>query len=226
MTINEMISQLRETLRSRTDDSNYSDQYLYELVKSFRAVLLKQRAEKHKPISKFNYQKFCVELECVSASDCIDCSKDISCNVLRSTKKLPVSIHGRNKDLLRVRLMNGEQVSYVSDYTEFKTLQYSKTRKNKMAYTMTNGYLEIYGNDILKYVVVEGPLSDPTDLVEWTTCGTTNTESCYDIRNDEFPMEESIFPTVRDMIYKELNVSINLMDDTKNDSTTDKQNQI
>lgn len=225
MTINQIISQIRETVKSRSDDSDYSDEYFYELIKTYRALLLRQRAEKHRGLSQFNNQKFCVELKCASNGGCIDCDKDINCNVLRSIKKLPSTIHGRNNDLLKVRTVAGMQLSKVSDYSEYKSLAFTKTRRDKLVYTISNGYLEVYGSELLKYLWVDAPLEDPTALVDWNTCGSDNTESCYDILSDEFPMEESLIPTLKEMIYKELGISRQMVEDERNDSRAD-QNSI
>ncbi len=189
-------------------------------------MLLKRRAEQHKPISRFNYQSLCVELTTRSGTDCVDCTKDLSCCILRSVQKIPATIHGRNTDLMKVRLFNGQEISQVENYTAYKSLQHTKTRAGKMAYAIIDGRLELYGNDLLKYIVVEGPFNDPTDLVDFHSCGSDNTESCYDIRSDNFPIEESLVPTLRELVYKELSVSINLADDTKNDSTPNAPNQI
>lgn len=221
MTINELISQLRESLKSRVDDSNFSDQYFYDLIKGYRATLLKRRAEKYRALSRFNYQKFCVPLETVSESDCVDCNdcaKNLNCNILRSTKKLPTALNSRNTDVIKVRTIGGDQLSSVSDFSEYKSLQYSKTRKNKKVYSIVNGYLEVYNTDLLRFVIVEGVLEDPTALVDWNTCGSSNTDTCYDIQQDDFPLEESMFPIIKDMIFKELNLTIQLPEDERNDS--------
>ena len=72
MKINNIIDYFREIIREISDDTVYSDQFLYEILLQSRAVIIKQLLSRNKPLSPYLYQRICVKL---CPSDFIDFDK-------------------------------------------------------------------------------------------------------------------------------------------------------
>ena len=71
-TIRDVTSTLRTLIKQHTDDSHYSDEFLYHLMTNARSLLIERDYNKNKKLSSWNQQTYCVKLEKTKAHDC-DC---------------------------------------------------------------------------------------------------------------------------------------------------------
>ena len=70
-TVASNISAVRSLIRQVQDDSDYTDKFLYSLLSSAKARLLRQKLDRGK-LSEFNWVTFCVSLERGKSHNC-DC---------------------------------------------------------------------------------------------------------------------------------------------------------
>lgn len=217
-TINEHISTLRLLLNQQPDDTRYKDQFLYQRLNSARMLLLRRRIINNKRLSRFNYIPLCVKLERVSFFDC-SCISSTDCLVLKSTKKIPTVLSSRFKDLFNVYTMAGKQIG-ATTLDRFKTLKYSETRSNKPSVAIIDGYLYVFNNLFLKALVIEGIWEDPTELVDFNICdihGNTTTETCFDIRESEFPIDGDLHEDMYRIALDSIIQASNIPEDKIND---------
>ena len=67
MKIWELLSTIRLTIKEITDDSKYTDSYLWSLVVQARATVLGNNIKGKSFISSWSSHRFCIELELVKA---------------------------------------------------------------------------------------------------------------------------------------------------------------
>lgn len=221
MTINEHISLLRNVIKATPDDSKFSDQFLYTLLKNARAELLRQRADKGYVFNLSNWQSICMPLEKVDQNECGSCTPDSGCYVLRSVYKLPNTLSSPSRMLLNVYTLAGGKAVYSGSFSAALRKKYSKVMKNNLTYTIKNGYLYIFHNDWLKTVMLDAIFEDPTTLSDISACdsnGNPTGGSCYEIMTDEFPLEEYLARTARQMVLEELQLTLRIPDDEVNDT--------
>jgi hypothetical protein len=193
-TIAAHIDDLRTEIRQTSDDSIWSDKYLYKKLVDARSILIKRELDKHKFISDFNYITMCVNLEPGVPIDC-GCS-DLQCKVLVSTQELPNPL--QNKYTLMMKVLDGSftEVPY-GDQTTTKLFKYYKTLKDKKSYTIINNKLIVYNADLrIKTIIVKLIPVDPVELATFNytnTCGcdveNPEVQPCFDITTSNFPID-------------------------------------
>ena len=215
---------LRTLLKNYSDDTTYSDTFLYKLLVDASAILKEREAKKFNKVSDFLYQSFCTPLVLDSYHDC-DCIPDgLDCKVRKSTFEIPEPIYGRNKALLRVKKVDGTRISYVSDSSEIKKLKYSKTQKNKIKYTISNNKIVIFNDVKIGVILVEGVFVNPLDLAGISVCspdGLVTSDPCYDLATSEFPMKTSQNLAMYQEVLNMLKIPLQLTDDILNNAKQD-----
>lgn len=218
MRIGDIIGDIRTTVRAHSDDSNFSDEYLYNLINSYRALFLKRRFEKTKVMSPLNWQTVCLSLKRTKYTDC-DCI-DVGCDVLKSEKIVPAVLTGRNKPLIKVQTFDGVSLPYISP-DRMKTNKYSNVLVDVPGYYIQNKKVIIWNSLYYKAVMITGIYEDPIVLSTYNICDSQGTpyDACsYNPLLEEYPIDADLIPLIRQAVLQDLGISMQIADDTKNDS--------
>lgn len=206
MTRKEAIDRIKTPLNHgvESDDSTLKDRYIYSLLKTNRAKILRQRLNDGKYISSFNYTTIaCLPLEHGKFSDC-PCFTD-DCYILRSKDVIPPIVSSIVGDELKVYTIQGVKIDPTSKVKSDHN-QYRKTNQEQIGYFIYNNRLYITGTTELKVVTVSAIFSDPMDVEGINACDTEGNEigSCYDSLKDDFPIDDELFDMVESLIFDKL----------------------
>lgn len=173
MTLNKIISNIRTLIKQHTDDSPYSDEFLYEMFKSAWVALV---SRKDYESSQLDYNLFCLELEPKLAHQCG--VKDIGCEVFRSKHPLP-SFIDKNKSSLKIRDLGGSIIDIV-DEEDLSYIMLDDIRNKKYKASLINDHIVVWKmchKRPIKNITVEAVWQD---LVEWQDIQCPDCE-CVDI---------------------------------------------
>lgn len=214
-TVSESISRLRTAIKQYTDDSPYTDEYLYSVLNSAKSVLLRQRATKFNKLP--NPQCFCMELIEANSHDC-DCI-DIGCKVLKTRYPVPETIFGRNTDLLYLKTL-GETEIPVIDYRELSYRALDPIKGNSRVATELNGHYLIWNEENLKAIVICAQWADIADWADKVLCPTGGDE-CFDIGSLDFGIPKDLEMVMIKMAIEELGIPLSIKADITNDTNED-----
>lgn len=226
---NEIIYDIREHLKERSDDSEVDDRHLMYLVNTKRAKYLRQDLNNFQKATDLSIQQtLCSELIEVDADHC---GVDLHCDkVLRTVKPLPKAIELHTKPaILKVKPTNiiaapfnfisREKVPYISD-SPFKNSVYAfLDLDNNIYFTSgSNAY------KFLECINVTGVFENPLDLKEYSNCcGCDTSSTCFDEMESEYPLQPHYIDLIKMEIVRDLAQLINLPEDKINDSDDQKQ---
>ena len=218
MTIGEIISLLRTSIKEHSDDSDFTDQELYLYLTDAANYTPREALDTNKKITKKNFKSICVPLERVKFGNC-DCIPDkFKCDVLKSTFEIPNFLWGSQN----VYDVKGNYISYK------RFIYLSRIKKHPafkgITFDIIDNYLYIFGTLTLKTVLLEALWEDITKLAEIPECndlGEPEGSNCYDIASDEFPLDESYILLAFDTVLKSLNITFKLKDDNTENNRTD-----
>jgi len=218
MLLNEIIYSIQTVLNkgSKSDDSIYSNRFIYTFIKSYRAKLLRQSIDKYQEVNPFNFQTIdCLELELSILPEC-PCLT-LNCKFLKSKYQLPRVIQSRNQLLLKVYTPDGTLINN-STLEEAKNFKYTRTKNNKMFWFIHNNFLVVVDpNNMLSHVQVKGLFEDPVELQTVKSC---NNSKCFDPLTQNYPIDTYMLDTIRTMTYEEI---MRYMNQSLNDLTNDSQ---
>lgn len=214
-TVQAHISTLRNRLKLHSDDSNFTDQYLYKLLVDARATLLRRRSDKRNAIAPYVWQTLCVPLSESTFHNC-DCIS-IGCSVLKSTIKIPHVLMSRNNAQIRVTDLAGRSIPYTTEM-DLQNNQYSKVKKDKTTWTIIGDYLYVFNDLNRAYVMVRGVFEDPAELATIATCGSGNTSTCYDLLNEDFPLDGDLNNALYKLVSEDLGITFQVTPDDSNDA--------
>lgn len=223
MTLLEIIFAIREKLKAYTDDTRYTDDYLYYLVNLKRNMLLRREYNlAQRSIDEETLSVICLEMEHVDASECPECTISDRCEVFRTIKQLPnfVELHSRNT-ITRVApigigskpisLVSSSRILYVGDEPYEKNIIYAFKHPNRHIYLKSqNGFY-----NTLEYITVTGLVENPLDLVNYS-CDTNGTP-CFDSETVKYPVKAWMVDVIISMIVQELANLKQLPEDRLND---------
>lgn len=223
--ISSHIDAIREIMRETSDDSNYSDEFIYKLIIDSRATILSQDLAKYKYISQDNFQRFCMPMESTKNSDCKDCLPiEITCagieKIWRSKYTLPLVITGRDRPMLKIYNVDFTKAYPASSVQQRLLQQYSKINPNGASYEMVNNRIFLFNIDSLT-VQVSGIFHDPSELSDIKVCNTEGVEggeNCFNPDNDFFPLDPTLNDRVYQLTLEKMGFSKNIPDDITNDS--------
>lgn len=210
-TIREHISALRVQINKYDDDSRYTDEGLYHFLKAASAIWNQRQADKFDKISDFDYADFCVALEKCNIPGCDDCfEEDEGCSVLCSTIDIPPTIGNKNRDLLKIyTAIDRVEIGKTSGSADLHN--YDPILSSSLLYDIINSKIVVYnGNaDVVKprKIVVRGFWEDITAWSGLAACDPnsgSSMDSCYDILDNEFPLDSEYVLLVYDMVLKSL----------------------
>lgn len=220
-TITAHVDYIREVLRQTSDDTNYPDELIYKTLLDSRALLIHRELDKMKFISPFNYNTFCVPLECTSYHDC-ECVPSDDCKVLKSTVELPRPMRSKIQEMMQVNTTDGKITIQMKDPFIGKYQKYSNTQKKKPFYWIINNKLVIFGLDCCtKTMMVSMIAEDPLEVSGITNCGPDEDKPCFDATTDNFPIDGYLVPAMYELTLKALVVSLKMREDDSNDASQD-----
>ena len=215
MKINNIIDYFREIIREISDDTVYSDQFLYEILLQSRAVIIKQLLSRNKPLSPYLYQRICVKL---CPSDFLECSCtpfDFGCKVYRSVNPIPEVLFNDDSFIMNTSELWGNHINYINE----RSFRVSKYRKNKEPYFSYIGhynndyYMFILGDKIPpKYIKIEAVFIDPMEIINFQ-CD----EDCPKPQGTGFPMDRTKLDGLMKMSLEFLGISMKMPEDRSND---------
>lgn len=218
------IGTIRGLIKEHSDDSKYSDQFLYEIFKAVSRDLQTAQLLKHWNTSIWNSKRFCLKLEKGLSHDC-DCVK-VGCEVFKTTEKVPRVIKHRNRDLLKVFALDGTEYDYINP-TDQKTALLDDVMSNRINWSLINQKIVLWNtppNFRHKAILVEGFWYDETDWAYIKYCDTNGNQTdkpCYDITEDDYSLDaDLIFPTYAKVL-ELLGVTLNYGGDQTNDANNE-----
>jgi hypothetical protein len=182
MKIAEILSTTRHSIKEHSDDSRYTDSFLWSLFKGYRSRLLGQKEN----LSRWNYQTFCVDMK----EDTFDCTCDVTCKVYKSETVIPKAISFRGIDKLEVTTLDGTVIPFKHE-NQVKTDQLDPIKKGKPSYTVFNQTIILF-NAKYKQIRITGVFEDPTEKVFCDNC-----DSIFDI---ELGLDEDIAQICNEMV--------------------------
>lgn len=220
-TIPQHIYKLRTFIKQHTDDSIYSDEFLYSLLKDGRNTMIERDVKKFSKDAEAHKQSICMPLEVSTFHDCSCLPKDTKCKILKSKFKLPAPIMGRNRESLEVMNIEGfEQYGFTVSIM-IKNEKYTRTKKNKIRWTLFDNYIIVFNTLKLGVILVQGIFEDPVELASITFCNNSgDDETCYNISEDEFPIKGSLDIPMYQYVLEILKVPLKLKEDETNNANS------
>ena len=222
MTWRELIYMINDELKLSSDDSYFNEDHIAFLVSKYRALLLKQKySDLKKPIPDANYQTIYLNLENSNVyGDLME-----SGEYLRSTTKVPNMLGIGNYKVIPAEEYQGE-IAYISK-DRMKYVGYNKYLLNiTYAAKSSDGYLYLKSYNpqftYLNSVRLNGIFSDPKEALRYESDELLNDD--YDFLDKNFPIEESLVPTLIEMTVKELLGASYRPEDSENNASDDLAN--
>lgn len=212
------IDDLRISIRQTSDDSNFSDQFLYKKLLDARAEVYTNQIKKGHKLSEWNYQSFCMPMEVSTYHDC-DCIDSIDCKVLKSKFQLPKPLNNRFKSMLEIRNMTGDRRYERATPSQLRRYKHSFTKKNGDYYDIVNNYLIIFDMSGATTFLIKGLFEDPASVGDITVCGSGN-EPCYDPLTDDFPLDMNLNNPVYDIAKQKMGITIQFPEDDSNNANS------
>lgn len=195
MKTNELIYAIREKLKSYTDDTKYTDDWILYLIRLKRAVLLRREYNQlQRTIDAEVLQTICVPLTSVDESECPDCYSlsTPECFITRTQSKIPSSIelHNRSTIIKVAPVGRFDKPFSIVSKAGFIYAGESKYEKNIVFATLdTDGYIYLKSRNpfyrSLEAVTVTLLMDNPEDAHAFQCNGV----ACYDNTNDEYPLK-------------------------------------
>ena len=214
MKIWELLSTIRVTIKEITDDSKYTDSYLWSLVVQARATVLGNNIKGKSFISSWSSHRFCIELELVKAEDC-SCVPDNSCKVLRSKYKIPRPLIGRYRDAMQVKLMDGRLLGMIEQY-QLKSDSLDPIKGEALRYSIINQYLYLWRSKTLKCIYVDGIWEN---ILDWQDI--QSQKECNDIYDIESGIGQSEVTGIMQIMATLLQLPLSRKDDDSDDRNSE-----
>lgn len=221
MKISEITAGLRALINKYSEvDTPYVDSFLYHIFSTAAIRLIKQKEERNHKLSDWTLKYYPLALEATSLHE-FGCYP--SCDVLKTVYSVPKPITVRNRDIIKVYTFDYKQIPYVNP-AYFSTLQYDEIKKNKLHYSIVDGYIVIWNGNvdqvIPKAILVSGRFEDPTKWADIPSCdanGNSTEGNCYNIYEDDFPMEGDLIEATYKICLQMLGITLQIPDDRVNE---------
>lgn len=183
MTRNDVVARLRDAIKEQTDDSKYTNRYLWSTFNTFMYQLIKQETDKGRIYNESElWISICVEMEEVSALICDCLYIPYDCTVYRSKYEIPLVLTSSSGPVYRFLATPDLSRNFVIvspyEYSVKSKIRYNPTKyafiHNKRLYTPKDTYPLLSFNAIF-----EGDTS-------LFNCGTETTEgsdTCFSALN-------------------------------------------
>ena len=190
-----------------TESEKLSRHQIHLWIKSYRAMLIKQKLDKNESIDDMFTQTIRIHVDKIEQTPGnIEYVGDQELPALLSSKF--------STGVLQVKDACGNIIQIGSE-TKMKFQKYRKyTCKDYIAYKKGNRVYVEGGSNELEYIDVKVIAEDPTEG-----------KLCYDPSTDEYPIPVYMWPTIKDLIFdKDFGTMIRQQSDVSNDSQDNTQN--
>lgn len=223
-TYGQLVYMVIDELKGDSDDFTYTEDHVIFLLNNYRAFLLKQRySDIKKPMPESNYQTLCMETMEVPAIAGVPCEGG---SYLRTVNKVPFTMKIGNPRVYPVDFYQGSNITFIS--------------RERMKYVGYNKYMQniIYcslGPDNYLYFTSSNPQFLYLENIKFTAvfedakaaseleCTPEDGKAC-DIIDKVFPIEESLVPTLIELVVKELRPAAYSPADELNNANDDLDN--
>lgn len=206
----EHYSALRTILKKNSDDTAYTDEFLYHVLKMARAFVLASAMKRFTHIGSANKQRVCLKLVDTNFYDC-SCVPSTDCKVKKPNCDIPVTIAGRNYDGFRVTDLSGRNISYVHPY-KLSAKVHSKLKSPY--YTMQGQTMYLF--NCKGVVMIEGLFEDP-DIGNLCSCNSGNPDDCSDFNAGYFPIDASLVDSLYRKAIQLISPGFSIPDDNVGD---------
>ena len=209
MTLNNLIDDILLEARNNNiaESEKLSRHQIALWIKSYRAMLIKQKLDKKEPLDDMFTQTIRMHV------DKIEC--DPGHIEYIGDKELPTLLNTKwFTGLVSVKDAYGNIIQ-VGDETKMKFQKYRKyTCKDYIAYKKGDRVYVEGGLNTLEYIDVDVIAEDPTE-----------NKVCYNPDKDEYPLPAYMWPTIKDMIFdKDFGTMIRQQSDVSNNTQDNTQN--
>lgn len=223
-TYGQLVYMVIDELKGDSDDFTYTEDHVIFLLNNYRALLLKQRySDIKRPMPESNYQTLCMETMEVPAIAGVPCEGG---SYLRTVNKVPFTMKIGNPRVYPVDFYQGSNITFIS--------------RERMKYVGYNKYMQniIYcslGPDNYLYFTSSNPQFLYLENIKFTAvfedakaaseleCTPEEGKAC-DIIDKVFPIEESLVPTLIELVVKELRPAAYSPADELNNANDDLDN--
>lgn len=224
-TIIATIDKTRETIRQTSDDSEYSDMYLYHMLLDSRNLLIERELNKRKMRSSFNWKTLCMPLIKSNEIPCDCIPEDLGCIALRTKYKVPKPISSIFSDTIKILSLDGRKEITMKSTLAGKHNKYSRQGKPPVYATYYNEYIYIIGypNNNLPAVLIQLIPEDPVEMDNITLCdekGNELDDTCFDPTKDTFNIDGYLMKAVVESTLATLGKSMQLNEDYTNDNSS------
>ena len=213
MTYSEVLSTIRQTIKEVTDDTKYTDSYLYSLWKLGRARFLSQLLKRKDYINRGSYISVCLELETGLSHDC-SCVPS-GCQVLYTKHQIAPSLSSRFNEGLQVLTLDGTLIPH-RHANEIKSDMLDPIKKGRIGYTIVNQKILIWNTLELKAIQIRQITGDPLYYQSIQYC--PDTSDCIDIYSLDTGLDEAVEDLVLDSVLQRLQLPIKIKDDDSADA--------
>ncbi len=223
-TYGQLVYMVIDELKGDSDDFTYTEDHVIFLLNNYRAFLLKQRySDIKKPMPESNYQTLCMETMEVPAIAGVPCEGG---SYLRTVDKVPFTMKVGNPRVYPVDFYQGSNITFISR-ERMKYVGYNKYMQNIIYCSLgpdnylyfTSGNPQFLYLENIKFTAVFEDAKAASEL----ECTPEDGKAC-DIIDKVFPIEESLVPTLIELVVKELRPAAYSPADELNNANDDLDN--
>lgn len=193
----EMIYSVRNLIKSWSDPSAYSDEFIYSILLKNAGVVIERRIRDNQPVSDQSFVPVCVKLVEDKFHTCGDCLP--GCAILKTNVDIPKVFNIRGKITLRIFDFGMNEIP-VYHIGQMGWIKKYRTLRRKPYATIFGNRILLY-NSMLKAVVLLGLWQNYLELSDIKVCDDQGNDTgyCTEIQNGTFPLDESLCSMVIDM---------------------------
>ena len=230
MILENIIYDVRESLKAYTDDSEISNEYIIYLYGIKRSKYLRQELNNYQRTTDISVtQTLCLGLERVSVNEC---GLDLDCaTIVRTKRPIPQPLELHIKSAI-TSVKPTERISIPFNFVTKQKAIYSKHspfNRAIFAFLDNDKYIYLISEDetlnLLECLTITGVFENPLDLANYTNCCscTSNSLPCFDEMTSNYPLQPHYIDLIKNEIVNELIKKLNIPEDTKNNSVDDKE---
>jgi len=226
MKLEEIIYDVRESLKAYTDDSEISNEYIIYLYGIKRSKYLRQELNNYqRTVDNSITQTFCLPLEEVSANEC---GLTTNCEtILRTKVKIPqplelhlksaiISVKPTKRTSIPFNFVPKQKAIY-SEYSSFNNSIFAFLDNDRYIYLKS----ENENLNMLECITITGIFENPLELMNYTNCcncPSNSTIPCFDEMTSNYPLQPHYIDLIKNEIVNELIQKLRIPEDLKNDS--------
>lgn len=218
-TIRKELSTFRELIEQVSDDSNFTDSFLYDIWNKARVTVLKNEISSNGLLSPWNRMRFCIDLEKVKSHNC-DCVLE-GCEVLKTVYDVPKPVSDKYVGAIEVFTIWGDRIGY-SDEPSIKSDQSDTVKKGKRRWSLYNRRIVIWNDPGLKLpsIQVNGPWED---ILDWQDIQTCDDGDCEDILDIDLGINEHNTESILRRAFDLIRPKLELTDDWQQDRNPERR---